>query len=100
MWSLVANFTIAYIEYLNRVVQFATFGHALRVTWPLILVAQCGLFYAWRGAPALMVAWMVFFIGNVTLRLGTTWAAGEPPNLQVAAGLALVVAGALTIKGA
>ena len=97
--SIIANFTIAGVEYLNRAGGFANFGDALLRTWPLIIVAQFGLFYAWRDAPSFMFAWAFFTSGNLLLRLiSTQFAVGEPLTLTTTLGVSLMFGGAYLVK--
>lgn len=98
-WAFVANAAIMVIEYLNRTAGFATPLHAFRVTLPMILVGQVGLFYCWRDAPQMLQAWMVFTLGNCVLRLASvTWAVGEVPSFTTLAGVALMMAGGALVK--
>lgn len=66
--SLAANAAIITIEYLNRT-SVDGLGGTLSRTWWLIALAQSFLFFAYNGAPSLMVAWVVFTIGNSLMRL-------------------------------
>ena len=99
-WSVVANITIAAIEYLNRVGQFANPGQAFLRTGVFILIAQVGLFYAWRDSPKFMLAWATFFLGNCIVRvLSAQFFVGETLSLNVVFGVALITAGFFVIKG-
>lgn len=80
--SLFSNVVIIGIEYLHRSAPAGT-------TWlelvtgrpymiPLYLVAQALLFYAFSGAPNWMMAWLVFVMGNSTMRVATVYATGQP----------------------
>lgn len=96
--SLVANVTIIAVEYLNRTQP--DLWSALVRTWPLILVAQVCIFWAWNGAPSLLLAWAVFFVGSslarlvmVTGVLGESYQAG-----WVLLGITLLGLGSLAIK--
>ncbi len=94
IWSLVANFTIAIVEYLNRTGGYENFGVALLRTAPLILVAQCGLFYTWRDAPSFMFAWAFFTAGNVGLRvISSHYFVGEKITLLAGLGVSLIILG-------
>lgn len=97
--SLLATVAIAAIEYLNRMAHYPNFFEALKHTGLLILVAQFGLFYAWRDAPSFMFAWAFFVCGNVLLRLiSTQYFVGEPLTLATSFGVALTLTGAYFIK--
>ena len=97
--SIMANVSIMFVEYLNRAGGFASFFDAIKVTAPLIFVAQIGLFYAWRDAPSLMFAWAFFTVGNTLLRLvNTTYLAGEPLGWTTLAGVSVMFGGACLIK--
>lgn len=98
-FSLVANVAITAIEYLNRAGGYPSFGRALMHTAPLIVLAQWGLFRAWRDAPSLLVAWAFFAVGNCVMRIGSSYfAVHEPPSWVMLAGVALMLAGAYVVK--
>lgn len=98
--SLLSNVAIIWTEYLNR--QSPSWPAALRYTLPLIVVAQACLWYSYRHAPALLMAWIVFTVGNSAVRL--TMAAtvlGEPFHGRWAVlAAALMVLGSYCIKRA
>lgn len=97
--SILANVCICAIEYLNRAGGFADFRHAVTTTGPLIILAQWGLFYAWRDAPSMLLAWAFFTTGNAVLRLiSSHFAVGEELNWMVAAGVSLMFAGVCVLK--
>ncbi len=99
VWSILSNLAIAVIEYLNRTGGFAHPGEAfLRTGW-LIVVAQVGLFYAWRDAPSFMVAWAMFTAGNIGLRvLSAHFLVGERLTMHVAFGIGLVLLGGHLVR--
>lgn len=96
--SIIANLAIIVCEYVNRT--SADLPSALVRTWPLIVVAQVCLWAAWNGAPSLMVAWAVFFLGSSLARLlMVTLVLGEPIRLSaVLLGVALMGAGSYVVK--
>ncbi|MEE8551570.1 MAG: hypothetical protein V3T08_09995 [Gemmatimonadota bacterium] len=97
--SIIASLTIAVIEYLNRAGGYATFGEALLRTGPFIIVAQFGLFYAWRDAPSFMFAWAFFVTSNMVVRLASVhFAVGEPLSWMTMLGVSLVFGGIYLIK--
>lgn len=97
--SIIANLTIAVIEYLNRAGGYSSFGVALLHTGPFIIVAQFGLFYAWRDAPSFMFAWAFFTTGNCLLRLlSAHFAVGEPLSWLTVCGVSLMFGGACLVK--
>ena len=97
--SIIANFTIMTIEYLNRSGGYATWREALVHTGPFIIVAQWGLFYAFRDAPTFMMAWMVFTVGNSMLRLGNAhFLVGEPLNWKIITGVGLMLLASYFLK--
>jgi len=99
MWAVVSNVTIMVIEYLNRTAGFVGPFDAFKITFPLILIAQIGLFYCWRDAPQMLLAWTVFTLGNCILRLiSATWFVGEVPTLTTLVGVALIMAGGALVK--
>lgn len=98
-WSIIANFAIAGTEYLNRTGGYNHAGEAFARTAPLIFIAQVGLFYAWRDAPAFMTAWAFFTVGNIMLRvLSSHFMVGERLTLDVAFGIAMVVMGGHLVR--
>lgn len=77
IWLLVANFSIAFIEYIYRVNKFDDFLQALPSLFLPILIAQMGLFYGYKLAPSLLMAGAVFTLMNMILRVGNVFILGE-----------------------
>jgi multidrug transporter EmrE-like cation transporter len=100
--SLMANVAINVIEFMNRTASHGTsFPQQLLLTWWLILVAQFGLFHAWKGAPSMMIAWAVFSSMNALMRLVSNhFFLGEPLSWQGWAGVAVMFAGMYLVKTA
>ncbi len=99
--SLVATGSIFRIEMVNRLSKAETFLEQMGLIWWLVLIAQWGLFRAWQGAPSMMTAWAWFFVVNVSLRIiSVHYFVGEPMNLKVWVGIALIMGGALLVKTA
>ena len=97
--SILANVCIATIEYMNRVGGFPDFGRAVMTTWPLIIIAQLGLFYAWRDAPSFMFAWAFFALGNSILRvISAQYLIQEPSSWLTLTGVAVIFVGAALVK--
>jgi hypothetical membrane protein len=96
--SVMANAAIIAVECLNRTQP--SLGDAMVRTWPLIVLAQVGLYFSWHHAPHMMVAWLVFTVGNSIMRvIATTSVLGEPMKIWwVLLGIALMFAGSLAIK--
>ena len=99
MWilsSIGANLCIAFLEYTYRTNEI---GPALLVKIaPWIILSQFCLWYTWRAGPGLMLAWVVFFLGNTVLRiLNAHYMLGEPINGASWTALALIVAGAFVM---
>ena len=96
--SVMANVAIIAVELLNRTQP--SLGDALWRTWPLIVIAQVGLYFTWHHAPHMMVAWVVFAVGNSLMRVAVTGGVlGEPMKLGwVALGICLMFAASLAIK--
>lgn len=94
LWALVANASICVVEYMNRSGGYGSFWSAIPYTiWP-IMIAQVALFYTWRDAPKMLLAWLVFTIGNTVMRIASTyWAVGEPVNPMVLFGVLVMIAG-------
>jgi hypothetical protein len=98
-WGILANVFIALIEYQNRVGGSSSYLGTLQTTWWMIFVAQCGLFYAWRCAPSMMLAWAAFTLGNTVVRMvSVQWAVHEPPSWATIGGVAVMVLGAFMVK--
>ena len=97
--SLIASLAVAGLEYANRVGQFSSFGRALIVTGPLILLTQWGIFYSWRDAPSMLKAWALFFLLNIGFRLvSVQWFVGEGVSFLALGGALLIVLGAFLMK--
>ncbi len=98
--SLASNASIITTEFLNRTQP--TLPAALSKTWPLILFAQVCLYYSYNRAPSLLMAWIVFTVGNSAMRLTMAkfWL-DEPFHAPWAVGGALLmVAASYCIKHA
>lgn len=101
VWSLVANVTINVIEYLNRTAGFAHPIDAFKTTAPLIILAQVGLFYAWKGAPSMMLAWACFSAMNSLMRLVSNhYFVGEPLSIRGWVGCGIMFLGMYVVKTA
>lgn len=102
--SLFSNVVIITIEYLHRQVPAGTTWLQLITAQPhmvmLYLGAQALLFYAFSGAPHWMVAWLVFVMGNSTMRVAAVYATGQPIGSWplVLAGVAGVLASSYVLK--
>ena len=99
MWilsSITANLCIAVLEYIYRT-NSLSLGLALKLA-PLIIFMQMMLWHTWRAGPGLMLAWMVFFLGNTVLRIiNVHYMLGEPINGHTWMALGLVVTGAIVM---
>jgi multidrug transporter EmrE-like cation transporter len=95
MWilsSLIANLAIAVLEWNHRTssVGWVSLSRAV----PLIAVCQAALWYSWRTAPSVMVAWAILTFGNSLLRVvNTQFILGEPMTSNKWVALALISAG-------
>lgn len=97
--SLLANVSVTILEAVYRRGTFPSFVLTLVWTWPLILVAQYGIWNAWRGAPSFLFAWAFFSIGNAALRLASSyWIVGEPPSAVGTVGFAMMLLGAYLLR--
>ena len=99
--SILANVAIAAVEYCNRMsgVHDSNLWDTLKMTAPMILIAQIGLYFAWRDAPSMMFAWAFFSVGNSLIRLASTYfLVGEPVGWLTVAGVSLMFGGALLVK--
>ncbi len=99
VWSVVSSLCAVTIETINRIGGHATFWHALVYTGPLIVLLQAGIFYSWRNAPSMMLAWVTFSACTLVFRLLSLYfIVGEPMNLSTSLGVVLVVAGVYLVK--
>lgn len=96
--SLLANVSLISVEYFYR--SQADFAAAMSRAWPLIVLGQVGLYFAWHNAPHLLVAWAIFSIGNSLIRLAmVTFILGEPTKIPWAlAGISLMFVGGYVVK--
>jgi len=97
---LVANAAIMGVEYANRTHPDGWL-HALRWSWPLIIVAQWSLYTAWSSAPNWLLAWAVFAIGNSALRVVAVYfGAGDEVDswALVLGGITLMLTGSYIVK--
>ena len=79
--SLMANVCIAVVELINRSGNYGSFASTLRYSFIFILIAQFGLYRSWSTAPSMLMAWLVFTVGNNVLRLiSNHYFVGEPVN--------------------
>ena len=98
--SLVSNVAINATEYLNRNAPGGWFS-VLPQTALLIIIAQFCLFISFKDAPHWMTAWIVFALGNSTLRVAMVYfLAGHEirhwPTILF--GVATVLAGSFAVK--
>jgi hypothetical protein len=99
--AIVANLAIAGVEFVNRRSGSLDTGlmETLALTAPLIFIAQIGLYYCWRDAPSMMLAWAVFTVGNTSLRMiSSQYMVGEPLSWATVAGVSTIFFGAYLVK--
>ena len=97
--SLVANFFIFKIEALNRMSTSSFTMQFFGTTWWMVLIAQWGLYVAWRTAPSMMLAWAWFTSMNLVLRLiSTHFVVGEPMAMTAWIGTSMIFGGMLVMK--
>jgi hypothetical protein len=101
LYSLMANVAIQAVEYVNRSGE-GGFLFTFSRTWPLILLAQWGLFETWRHAPHFLTAWLFFTVCNAAMRLtvskyllGETFAWWGPLGVVGMMGCAMIVSRSL-----
>jgi multidrug transporter EmrE-like cation transporter len=100
-WSLVANVAINVIEFLNRTRGYTGPIDAFKETAPLIVLAQIGLLYCWKGAPSMMLAWAFFSSMNALMRLVSNhFFVDEPLSLKGWLGVSVMFAGMYLVKTA
>lgn len=97
--SLISNACIMAIEYMNRQAQ-GGWLEVLPQTAPFIILAQFCLFRAFNDAPHWMVAWLVFALGNNTMRVTLVYATGQPIASWplILAGVAGMIASSYVLK--
>jgi len=96
--GVIANVCIMYVEQANRRAT-GDWIHTLPYTIVPIVIAQWGLYHAWKGAPTMMVAWVVSTLGNSALRLGNSYyIIGEKFGWQVPVGAVIMLLGGLIVK--
>lgn len=95
LWMLLGALAIHVMEAVFRLHVFAEFLSAktLSVIEPLRILADWSLFWGFRKAPTFLVGWAVFISFIVVSRVTIGFYAGEPFNLMVAHGLALLIYG-------
>lgn len=100
MWiltSFVANFSIAFLEWNHRT-SGLTLVSLSRVI-PAIAVCQAALWFSWRNAPSVMVAWATLTLGNTVLRIiSTHFILHEPLSVKIWAGIVLISAGTFVMN--
>ncbi len=98
--SLLANVSIMFVEYYNRVSP-GGWASALPYTITPIVIAQWCLWRSFSGGPHWMTAWAVFTLGNAVMRLVAVAAFG-PDKVGnwylTSAGVAIMIIGSLTLK--
>ncbi len=97
--SLISNVCIIVIEYLNREAD-GTFWDVLPRTALPIGIAQFCLFQSFNGAPHWMMAWVVFILGNATMRVVMVQVTGQPISSWslILAGVAIILGGSFVLK--
>jgi len=98
MTAFMACSGIQVVEYLNRTMGHTGWARVLLWTCVPIVFSQWSLWMTWKNAPSLMMAWIYFTVINSIMRLGTSYMAGETPNLYTYAGVALALGAAGLIK--
>lgn len=99
-WAVlpVANVCIMFVEYFNR-----RGGESWLRTLPYtiipIVIAQWALFVGWRGAPKMLMAWIVFTVGNSIARVVVSSVmAGEGFDWRTPLGVAVMMFGSFLVK--
>jgi len=99
-WGIVANLAICFIETVNHTNKAGNWAGTLLWTALPILVCQWALYRLFAGAPTLLVAWIIFTIGNSLFRvLSQSWWMGNPVTPWQIAGISIMIAGAYLVKG-
>lgn len=98
LWLILANISVAYVEYQYRCGDYATFWQALPWLAVPIVVAQWALFEGFRGAPSLLLAGAFFSIINVAFRVGNSFLLHESLNLYNWIGVVFIAASVILLK--
>ena len=98
LYLVLANTSIAYIEYSYRVGAYNTFLEALPMLILPILLGQFGLFYGFRYAESLFVASAVFTLINCLFRVVVVQYIGETMNIVNWMGVALLATSVILLK--
>lgn len=98
LWLLVANGAIMWLEFAYRAGTYNSFITALPYTIVPILLGQCGLYYAFRLAPSLLIAGAAFTLVNVALRVINTYRLGETINMYNWLGIMFLIVSMFLLK--
>lgn len=102
MWvllSLVASLVVVGLEYVYRIKLFPSYLAGWWLLFPASLAIQSALFYSYRDAPKLLVAWSTFFLLNAMLRVGvSTLGLHESFTPRTGLALGLIILGAVLIR--
>ena len=102
MWivpSLIASLAAVGLEYVYRARWFDNYWQGIWLLLPVGMTIQMMLFYSYRDAPRLLVAWSVFFLLNALLRVGvSTLGLHESFTLRTGAALGFIILGAILMR--
>ena len=98
LWLLIANGAIMWLEFSYRAGTYNSFFVALPYTIVPILLGQCGLYYAFRLAPSLLICGAAFTLVNVGLRVVNTYRLGEVINMYNWLGILFLIVSMFLLK--
>ena len=99
VYSILANISIAYVEYINHAADKPTWLQALPYTAVPIIIAQYALYRAFSGASSMFLAWAVFTVGNSLMRVvSVKYMVNQPVNIYHICGIVGMLASAYVVK--
>lgn len=98
-YSLLAVCSVTRIEYLHRSAGYEHGLAAFLYTLPFVFLCQFGLFYSFRDASSMFLAWIAFTVTSTLLRIGSShFLLGERVSPVALAGIACVLLGGWLVK--
>ena len=97
--SILASMAAVGLEYVYRARWFDSYWQGWWALLPFGILIQCSLFYSYRDAPRLLVAWSTFFAINAVLRVGvSSLVLQETLTPLTVLALVLIVGGAVLMR--
>lgn len=98
LWLILANISVAYVEYQYRCGDYDSFYAALPYIIAPMILGQWAIFNGFRLAPSLLIAGGVFSLINVVLRVINSNTLGEGINCYNWVGIGLLVLSVLLLR--